>query len=590
MADLSDRGVAAFVGAAVGDALGWPQENRSSNVDRKMPPPAMAFRSWLRRGGGRFNAYEEVIAAGEYSDDTQMILAGARSLTKGELAWSEWLTGVELPAFSVYQRGGGRALLAACRAWAAGVAPWQPHRDTDPSSYFNAGGNGGAMRVLPHALAAAAAGDPISTNNVFCDAVATHGHPRAVVGALVQAVAIRTALTVNGTLGYGELLDVLLDNPAAWATVPEEDAMPTGWLAAWSVTVRKDFEGTWRATVVEMTDLLLTARKGMAAGALASEQETLLSLGSTGTKTVGSGTVSAAGAVFLASRSAANPRAGLLSAAFLPKADTDTLASMTASILAAFAGNEWLAPLGNQVQDIGYITELAKAVIAGGTRAESSQAPVRKTALERFIKRLEQASPGDTVQFVDGRRAIVEDKEMLTPKTQSSIATRQRLAVEDGQTLHIVRVHRKPRGESEAARPEQQELLVPEGAAPHDSPSVIRMGVKLSVSHLDAMRHFYEDVLGLSPTRSGPSFVTFNDILALTASRQPEAAVPSRLSIYVEVLHIDALWRRVQEHGFRVLDPLDVEAGRRRFRCLDPEGNALEVRDGAQNSPDGGGD
>lgn len=230
MTDLAGRGTAAFVGAAVGDALGWPQEDRSSNVDRKIPTPSMAFRSWRRRGGGRFNAYEEVIGPGEYSDDTQMICAVARSLTAGDDAWHDWLTGVELPAFSFYQRGGGRALLAACRAWSVGVAPWESHREADTGTYFRAGGNGGAMRVLPHALAAAAAGRPVNITDVFRDVVSTHGHPRAAVGAVVQAVALRSALTVEGTLGYGDLIDVLLDDPSCWTSLPEEHAMPGGWL------------------------------------------------------------------------------------------------------------------------------------------------------------------------------------------------------------------------------------------------------------------------------------------------------------------------------------------------------------------------
>jgi hypothetical protein len=57
VSDLKARAAAAFLGAAIGDALGWPQENRSSNMDRKTPQPLMEFRAWLRRAGGRFNSY-----------------------------------------------------------------------------------------------------------------------------------------------------------------------------------------------------------------------------------------------------------------------------------------------------------------------------------------------------------------------------------------------------------------------------------------------------------------------------------------------------------------------------------------------------
>jgi ADP-ribosylglycohydrolase/predicted enzyme related to lactoylglutathione lyase len=576
VADLVERGAAAFLAAAVGDALGWPQENRSSIVDRKVPSPSMSFRAWRRRSGNRFSPYEEVIGAGEYSDDTQMICSVARSFAGSGPRWYDQLTGSELPAFPLYQRGAGRALLEACRSWAAGVPPWVRHSSNDPKSYYGAGGNGGAMRVLPHALNAAAADSPVSVNDVFRDVTATHGHLRAIVGAFVQAVALRTALLVGGTLGYGELLEALLDDPKPWATPPDAESMPEGWLAARSETGDDSFEGSWRSTIEEMTSLLITARQGMRTGALSREQETLRDLGCTGTKTVGSATVSAAGAVFLASRSAANPRAGLLSAAFLPKADTDTLASMTASLLGAFAGREWLGPLDTEVQDSSYIMDLAREVTLGN--GGPSQSRATRAGLDVFTSRLERAVPGDTIDFPDGRKTAITEKEELVSKSEGLAAERYRLRAADGQTLFVVRTHRRPK----QAQVSSDQLTLP--AEPGNllastAPAVVRVGVKLNVLQLETMRHFYEDVLGLSPSRWGVAFVTFNDILALTLLRDPGPAAPGRCSIYVEVTHIAELWRRVQKSGVRVVDPLGVESGYRRFRCLDPEANLLEIRE-----------
>ena len=59
------------------------------------------FREWVRRSGGRFLPHEEIIKAGEYSDDTQLILCLSRSLLKGE-KWWEFYTMVELPFWSLY--------------------------------------------------------------------------------------------------------------------------------------------------------------------------------------------------------------------------------------------------------------------------------------------------------------------------------------------------------------------------------------------------------------------------------------------------------------------------------------------------------
>ena len=81
-----EKVLGAFLGAAIGDALGWPNEmparrvrsNGSTDVDA-----SNMFVGWHRRSGGQFMPHEEVISAGEYSDDTQLLLCGARSLLHG---------------------------------------------------------------------------------------------------------------------------------------------------------------------------------------------------------------------------------------------------------------------------------------------------------------------------------------------------------------------------------------------------------------------------------------------------------------------------------------------------------------------------
>ena len=83
---LKDRARGALLGAAIGDALGWPQERPEFNLgkgSRQSQTPQIAFKDWRRKAGGRSQAYEEQIRPGEYSDDTQLILATVRSLLKG---------------------------------------------------------------------------------------------------------------------------------------------------------------------------------------------------------------------------------------------------------------------------------------------------------------------------------------------------------------------------------------------------------------------------------------------------------------------------------------------------------------------------
>jgi hypothetical protein len=75
---------------------------------------------------------------------------------------------------------------------------------------------------------------------------------------------------------------------------------------------------------------------------MSNTEETLERIGCTDPKINGSGTVSAVAAVYLASRFGARPVDGLLSAAFLRKADTDTLAPLTDALPGAPHGTRWL--------------------------------------------------------------------------------------------------------------------------------------------------------------------------------------------------------------------------------------------------------
>jgi ADP-ribosylglycohydrolase len=337
------RGI--FLGAAVGDALGWPQEARGGIVggqkerDRAAPQPE--FQSWTRHAGHYSNRYRDPVRAGEYSDDTQLLLATARSCLAGE-RWYERLTEVELPTWPLYQRGGGGAVLTAAASWAEGRPPWRHDGSARVQAverrYRNAGANGVAMRIAPHVLWADDPDDLI--RRIVRDGIATHGHPRALVGALVYAFALRHAASSRGTHGFGDSVDAaaagLIDTDRVLA------AMPSDWGTAHDVEL---FALTWRDTNKETSQLLAVVADSLQRGAMSNPEATLERLGCTDPKINGAGTVCAAAAVYLASRYAARPQGGLLSAAFLRKADTDTLASLTAAVLGALHDTDWLGDL-----------------------------------------------------------------------------------------------------------------------------------------------------------------------------------------------------------------------------------------------------
>ena len=447
----------AFLAFAAGDALGWPQEVGRSGGSRTVETaPHVEFKAWMRRSAGPHRPYEEVIDAGAYSDDTQLALAVARSRTSHGADWWKTFATVELPLWTLYERGGGGATKRAARAWIDGGPPWKVAKRDAVRRYFDAGGNGVAMRVLPHALFLAGSDDPNQlVREVVFDGSATHGHPRALVGAAAYAYAAWSLARRTGTLGFGELLDLLLDESSTWGTFPRSDRGGGTWLAA-AEGVTDGYERIWSQTVGEMRTLLEVARRGVRAGALADDHAVLAELGCFGSSK-GSGAVTAAAAAYLVARHAAQPRQGVVRAAFESGADTDTLAAMTGGLAGCLAGVEWIPRPWLDVQDAGYLRRMAGRLAAGPDGADRRAVPARPD-LQAILSELARNRDGDVGDLVlgDGMRAQAEA--LTDPRAiAKSIAVRAwRLRTADGQTLYVTKVDAQP-GRSRAERPRGRE-------------------------------------------------------------------------------------------------------------------------------------
>ena len=428
----TDRAVGALLGAAVGDALGWPQEVRGGLVggqrarDRLEPKPQ--FVAWTRSAGYYARRYPDRVEPGEYSDDTQLLLAVARACLAGR-DWYERLTLVELPTWPLYQRGGGGAVLSATGSWADLLPPWvngaSSPRAKVAARYAGAGANGVAMRIAPHVIHAPA--DAELFDRILRDGLATHGHPRALVGALVYASALRAALDATGQLSFGELIDA-----GRAGLIPPERALSASSPQRFGGSERDDFARTWGQTNYETDQLLATAEASIRRGAMSNSEATLEALGCTNPKVNGAGTVSAVAALYVASRYAARPMNGLVSAAFLRKGDTDTLASMTGALLGAVHGKDWLGEMAHTVQDSDYIAGIATA-LAENTQGVPPAPPAAdsRPLRERWRQAARKSRAGETGTFPDGRAYRVMKVEALP----SASVTRVRLRFDDGQTI-----------------------------------------------------------------------------------------------------------------------------------------------------------
>lgn len=574
-----NRAVAAMLAFAVGDAMGWPHEGRARAKGTRTQE-ATTFTKWHRSAGGRYYRHEDSIGAGEYSDDTQLMLAVARSVRCGN-DWLRYFTTVELPFWLHYERGGGSATLRAAGAWTKHKAPWQVSDAKARSAYFEAGGNGCAMRVLPHAVWCQTEQELVA--RVDADATCTHGHPRAIVGARLYSVAAWHCLRQRRTLSFGELLDKV-STSQHWRSDP---AVSAEWLEAHRATAKaaNSFATSWSDVLKEAEGLLDLAAQHVQIGALAVDDEALRAMGVTDRYMGGAGTVTAAGAIYMASRNAAQPAVALRRTATLKGADTDTLAAMTSGLLGAFHGIDWLNSLASQVQDAEYIRNLAGTLADGIAQNSTRDAPSTDESISQV---LDDARTRARVTLPGGRLGVVENISELAPRRKYSVK-QWRIRAEDGQTFWVKRLSRRPavvdadRGEGTptATRPSQGTNM---GQEPGPASSR-RVGIRLLVRDLARSRRFYNGILGLPITKESRSSFSVAGMLTLTES-PPEAVLfnPSTdfalikpYVLHIEVDDLDSTLKRLMKEGLAVTEPITERGTTRQLRCSDADGHFVSL-------------
>jgi ADP-ribosylglycohydrolase/catechol 2,3-dioxygenase-like lactoylglutathione lyase family enzyme len=581
--ELLDRATGAFLGAAVGDALGWPVENRSGRVGgRRDLEPSFRFIAWRRREGGRYQPHEEEISPGSYSDDTQLMLAVARArLIEDE--WWRWLTEMELPMWLLYERGGGGATKRAAAVWAGGRPPWS---DENAKRYFEAGGNGAAMRITSHCLVGASFDEVAAA--VVADGIATHGHPRALVGALLQAYAVHCGLSRRDVLGYGELINEVLATDA-WRRFAPPDQLGTEWEDGASDAMGKPYRDIWNEVVEETEQMLLTAREGIARGALAVDKPVLDKVGAFG-KSSGAGTVTAVGAVFLASRYAAQPSSGIVAASFAKGADTDTLAAMTGAILGAVHGTDWLATMAREVEDGSYIRRLASDLVYGRTVEYDVDGASRPPTTRTFWRGFGEPDVGAQVELPGGgwTGTVIAVTEHET-KRADLLPVTWAVQIDNGPTLHFKRVKKvKPQPEEPSSIPPK---VVGSDVQGDRRP---RFAIVLHVGDIRQARSFYEDVVGLRVSKESAERIIFAGLIALealprslrnagseqlafeTSTPQPSFDTKLALRLYVHKVDFDVIRQRIADAALPLSEI--THNGPPSFRCHDPEGNVIEFR------------
>jgi hypothetical protein len=394
------------------------------------------------------------------------------------------------------------------------------------------------MRIAPHVIHHHADAD-FSTlaKDVIQDAATTHGHPRALVGALVHAQALWLSMSQPAPLAYGWLVEALLDGAKEWQ-IPYWQHLPETWQSRAEVNFEQPTSKLWQATCREVEELLLLARKELKGGAVSAPTLFLDAQGLTG-KARGSGTLCAVAAAYLAARTAASPEQALMSAAHLKGADTDTLASMTGSLLGAALGQEWLGSNGRNVQDMPFLAKMAEDLldpVMHKKMSPPSWGDVQQK-LGRFNDQLAIAKPGSSLNLPDMRTALVEaDYEVQAGQW---MGRQTLLRTDDGQRLHLL--HSVNRISSPLRTNLDASELDRTGAAP----STHVLGSYLAVTDSLRVRRILEDVFSLRSDRYGQHWAAYGNIIISDGPEQAPLADmgPPRVQLRLSSRQAQEIWR-----------------------------------------------
>jgi ADP-ribosylglycohydrolase len=356
--------------AAIGDALGWMTEfEKSKDALRKKfgTDYINTFHDWEKNVGGRFHGYVDKLKAGSYSDDTQLLLSVARSIKSDGFVDQQYFAKKELPEWLLYSRGAGRTIKNAARKIERKSAKWNKNFFTFKAGkttidYRESGANGAAMRILPIALANFGEPDKIK-EEIFGNSIITHGHPRAILGAMLYGYSIDTILRFNPeNFNYTTFLTELGKDIHQKFSIDfiSEPKFKT-WEIEWNKGSKKPFGDLFKEIVEETREYLRTTYKLLTNEI--SDFEALTKLGCYKNETKGSGTSTVIAGIYLTCKYSNEPLKGIEQAVNSIGTDTDSIAAFTGGLIGALHGQSIIPSKWKTVQDIDYLDAMSTRLL-----------------------------------------------------------------------------------------------------------------------------------------------------------------------------------------------------------------------------------
>lgn len=357
--------------SAIGDALGWITEFEKNNqsIKEKFGVEQIdSFYTWKKNVGGRFYGYVDTIKAGSYSDDTQLLLAVARSIRKNGDLDHNYFAKIELANWLDYARGAGRTVKIAADKIQRKSVDWYNNFysykvKNETYDYRQCGANGAAMRVLPIVLANLGNIEKIK-EEIFCNSITTHGHPRAILGAMLYGYAVNQIIVYRPEDFNWEnyIVQIGVDFQKKFELTFNNRLEIKEWLRTWNKTNSKSFEVTYNEIISETHNYLRFIYQSIKQDI--SVQDTLERLGCFAPTTKGSGTSTVIAGIYLATKYHNNPLKAIYESVNAFGSDTDSIAAFSGGLIGALHGHNIIPNKWKSVQDIKYLDRIAEDLLA----------------------------------------------------------------------------------------------------------------------------------------------------------------------------------------------------------------------------------
>lgn len=414
--------------AAIGDALGWMTEfEKSKDTLRKKfgTDYINTFHDWEKNVGGRFHGYVDKLKAGSYSDDTQLLLSVARSIKSDGFVDQQYFAKKELPEWLLYSRGAGRTIKNAARKIERKSAKWNKNFFTFKAGkttidYRESGANGAAMRILPIALANFGEPDKIK-EEIFGNSIITHGHPRAILGAMLYGYSIDTILRFNSENfnSTSFLTELGKDMRQKFSIDFLSSQKYSSWESEWNKGTLKPFRDLFNEIIEETQEYLRVTYKLLMNNT--SDFDALTKLGCYKNETKGSGTSTVIAGIYLTCKYSNEPLKGIEQAVNSIGTDTDSIATFTGGLIGALHGQSIIPSKWKTVQDIDYLDAISIRLLEISESRAELKSPV-KNDKHKPIAEIESDSfqPNDkvyletlavgTIKGIDRQKTLTKGK------------------------------------------------------------------------------------------------------------------------------------------------------------------------------------